>query len=106
MEFLNKVELQGVVGRTDIQSYQKRVVLIFSIVTEYTHTETNGVALTEVNWWNCSKIFSEENPIIPIEKGDWAHVIGRLRQRRYTDQDGNERTINEVVVSEIEKLPR
>ena len=104
MEFLNKVELKGVVGRTIIQSYGSNVVLGFSVVTEYLDTDIVGNQFAETMWWSCTKIYTEVNPNIPIDKGDKAHVIGRLRQRKYTDQSGNEKILYDVVVEKVEKI--
>ena len=101
MEFLNKIELKGVVGKINYADVGEDTKVTFSLVTEHV-TETK---LIETTWFECVGFFTQ----VPtnngrIQKGDHAHVVGRLRIRRYTDADGNEMKLNEVVVQSLEKI--
>lgn len=101
MEFLNKVELKGVVGRVTTTRVADKSVTNFSLMTERINVSKDGLQTCEVTWFNCTT-WNE----IAINKGDYAHCFGRLRQRRYTDQDGAERVIYEVVVDSVTILEK
>lgn len=101
MEFLNKVELKGVVGRVTTSKVFDKSVTNFSLMTEQVNVNKDGLQATEVTWFNCTT-FNE----IAINKGDKAHVLGRLRVRRYTSEDGTERVSCEVVASSVTILEK
>lgn len=101
MEFLNKVELKGVVGRVTTTKVMDKSVTNFSLMTEQVNVNKDGLQATEVTWFYCTT-FNE----IAINKGDHAHVLGRLRIRRYTAEGGAERVSFEVVASSITILDK
>lgn len=101
MEFLNKVELKGVVGRVTTTQVMDFSVTNFSLVTERVNEGRDGLLTTEVTWFNCTT-YNE----IDIHKGDKAHVLGRFRARRYTAEDGTERVSYEVVVLSVTILEK
>lgn len=99
MEFLNKVELRGVVGRVNTTQIMDFSVTNFSLVTERVNVGRDGMLTTEVTWFNCTTYNK-----IEIHKGDKAHVLGRLRVARY--EDGTERVSYEVVVNSVTILEK
>lgn len=101
MEFLNKVELKGVVGRVSTTKVADKNITNFSLMTEQVNVSEDGTQTTEVTWFNCTT-FNE----IAINVGDHAHVLGRLRIRRYIAADGLERVIYEVVVHSVTILDK
>ena len=102
MEFLNKIELRGVVGRVNVSNYGGRQVANFSLVTEYSYASKDGGQVRETMWWQVTAWDSPKNQISNVEKGDFVYVLGRMRQRAYTGQDGEERRVSEVVATEVE----
>ena len=101
MEFLNKVELKGVVGRVSTTKVADKSITNFSLMTEQVNVNKDGLQATEVAWFYCTT-FNE----IAINKGDHAHVLGRLRIRRRTAGDGTERVSCEVVAASITILEK
>lgn len=102
MEFLNKVELKGIVGKaTTTITPNGGYITKFSLVTERTTESEDGALVVETTWFQCTT-----HNEIAISKGDHAHVLGRLRIRKYTDQDGAERVIYEVVVDSVTILDK
>lgn len=101
MEFLNKVELKGVVGRVSTTKVADKSITNFSLITEQVNVNNDGTQTTEIMWFNCTT-FNE----IAINKGDHAHVLGRLRIRRYATKDGAERMSYEVVVDSVTILDK
>ena len=106
MEFLNKVEIKGVVGRINSANYvPHKTCHNFSVVTEYVSNPTNKEqSVVEMTWWGAIAWSDQTPAVVQMKKGDKVHLIGRLRQRRYTDQEGNDRTFSEVVVQSLEIL--
>lgn len=101
MEFINKVELRGVVGRANTIKVADKPITRFSLVTEYvTHPTTDKkgrpIPTVEVTWWNCTLDAEKE-----LKQGDIAHIVGRIRTTTYTDANNIIRHMNEVVVNAI-----
>lgn len=109
MEFMNKIELRGVVGRADVNNVGGRNVCNFSVVTEYSQRDRDGVPSTDVMWFNVSLWEREGQPLdlYPIEKGAWIEVSGRLRQRKYISSiDGLERLSLDVIAQSATVLAK
>jgi single-stranded DNA-binding protein len=109
MEFMNIIQLRGVVGRTDVGSYNGNRVCNFSVVTEYASRDREGNSAVETTWFNASlwEIGGEVNPEIDkIQKGSWVEVTGRLRVRKYIAIDNVERTALDVFARSIKVLKR
>ena len=105
MEFINRIELVGIVGMIRKQTYCGRVVANFSVVTEYSYKEKTGGAVVETTWHNVVAWENGSMPMDLIEKGTQVCVQGRLRCRRYVGENGDPRTCYEVIASNVEILP-
>jgi single-strand DNA-binding protein len=108
MEFLNRIELRGVVGRADVNLYNASQVCNFSVVTENTAVDKEGNSVLESTWFNVTAWGGR--PGIPdlysIQRGGWVRVIGRVRIRRYTNQENEERVSMDILARKVEILPR
>lgn len=106
MEYLNKIELRGVVGVSRLTNCGPTTVCNFSLVTEYAYKGNDGGVVIDVLW--LSVVACGPKPGWPdlsrIQKGSKVHVIGRLRAKRYCDAQGIDRTVYEVVAQELEIL--
>ena len=108
MEFLNKIELKGVVGRAEMNSFNNSQVCNFSVVTEYSTVDKVRNSIIETAWFNVSA-WSGRNDIkdlYNLQKGSWVHVTGRIRVRKYTTQTGEERSAMDVIASKVELLQK
>lgn len=107
MEFLNKIELRGVVGRSEVNSYNGSQVCNFSVVTEYS-TVSQGQSIVETTWFNVSAWGPREGiaPFETIQKGSWVEVKGRVRMRKYTAQNGEERSALDILAREVNMLTK
>lgn len=111
MEFLNKVEIKGIVGDVLANEYGGKTLVSFSVVTEYAYTNPLGQSIVETMWWNCHN-WVEGKDISPvalsIKRGDKVHIIGRLRKRRYVEEGFNgfhhDAETYDVIVSSLELL--
>ena len=105
MEQLNKVELAGIVGKSTLSVVGERQVLNFSVVTERCYKDQNGGAIIETTWHQCTAWESEKIPnevMSAVGRGSKVHLVGRLRNRTYTDQDNAVHHVCEVMVSSLE----
>lgn len=106
MEQLNRVELIGIVGATRISEAGEGRCANFSLVTNYAFQAKDGTAVIETTWHHV--VCFEGKGVYPleeIEKGVSLHVTGRLRRRRFTAGNGDERDYVEVMASRVEKMP-
>ena len=104
MEFLNKVELVGIVGivkETTVGSDSFHIN--FSLVTNYAYRDNRGYPVIETTWHNCSYTGKTR---YDLSKGDHVRLTGRIRRLSYTDASGNPRTSCEIIVNELEVLPK
>ncbi len=101
MDFLNKIELKGVVGRVNVQNVGGKEYANISLVTEHVYKDTNNEGSVIETMWHYVVAWN-----IPegIDKGSKIHVVGRLRARRYTDSEGVDRNMVEVVANKIEVI--
>lgn len=104
MEFLNKIELQGIVGNTNTNNVGDTSVTRFSVCTENSYKSNDGCAVVDCTWHNCIAWASPKNNLSGIKRGAWVHLVGRLRVYRFTSYDGTERTGTEVFVNEVSVL--
>ncbi len=103
MEQLNKIELKGNVGFVRILNVEGKHVIKLSVATNYVYKGRTGEPVIETTWHNVSAWESKGMPdFTKIEKGTKIHVIGRLRNQRYTDSEGQERYSTEVSAYQME----
>lgn len=108
MEFINKIQLRGVVGRADVNLVNNSRVCNFSVVTEYSVKDRDGNPATDITWFNVSAWEGKDvtEDLYAIQKGVWVEVIGRIRLRRYISQDNVERTALDVLARRVKVLER
>ena len=103
MEFLNKIELRGIVGQSSLNRVGDTRICRFSVVTELAYKGNDGTNIIESTWFSC-QIF--EGPGIcnldTITRGAIVHVIGRLKCNRYVDANGNDRVQYEIVARKVD----
>ena len=99
MEFLNKIELRGLVGAVSTRPVCDAICTIFSVVTETAYNSKDGACVIECCWFS---VVSFNAP--KINKGDKVHVVGRLKYVRYYNQDGAERTTYEVIANSVKLI--
>ena len=102
MEFLNSVEITGVVGKVNTQNVSDHKVANISVVTEESFRDANGCAIIETTWFNVVAWQTDKMPDLDtIERGSRVNVKGRLRLKRYVNADGEPRTMSEVVANTV-----
>ncbi len=105
MEQLNKVELRGILGVLRVMPIGDTRYATMSVATNYCYKDAEGCPTIETTWhlvtvWEgkaCADLSS-------LQKGDKIHVIGRLRNRKYVDNAGIERTQIDIIANMLEKI--
>ena len=104
MEYINKVQLAGRVGYVRRRDINGKEVVSFSVAVEETFRKRTGEAVTVTTWFNCEAWEGQNVDTSALETGCEVDVLGRLATRKYTDRDGNERTVTEVKVYSLRFL--
>ncbi|MEZ4780619.1 MAG: single-stranded DNA-binding protein [Flavobacteriaceae bacterium] len=100
----NHVQLIGNVGQeptvTNLESGKK--VARFSLATNENYKDGKGEKQTDTNWHTVIA-WGKVADIIEkfVAKGKEIGIVGKLKTRIYTMDDGNQRYVTEVVADEI-----
>ena len=106
MEFLNRIEIQGIIGMVKITPVGDTRVARFSVCTETTYKGTEGIVI-DCTWFNVTCWQNDEITCLDqLEKGKAVKVSGRVRVQRFTDMNGCDRQCWEVMAHEIEIMER
>lgn len=106
MKSYNHITFKGTLGRdAKINNVGNNKVANFSVATEYGFKTKDGDYQTETTWlnvtaWQGFGICSFDE----LTKGTKVVGSGRLRTRKYTDNQGNEREITEIVVDNLDVI--
>lgn len=104
MEFLNRIEVKGVVGSSRTTTLDNIQTVNFSIATEYCYTDKTGMGVVETTWFTVRGFKGEgisQETIDNLNRGRNVLVIGRIRQHRYVDGNGSEQIIDEIIAQEV-----
>ena len=103
MQFLNKIEIQGIVGNSSIQKVADTRLCRFSVVTELAYKGNDGTNIIESTWFSVTCFQSDKITCLDqLEKEKIVRVLGRVRVQRYTDETGAERNCWEVLAHKLE----
>lgn len=107
---VNKVILLGNCGRDpEVREGSSGKWATFSLATsERAYTNKNGIQVPERTEWHNVVVFGNTVNVVEarVKKGQPLYIEGKLRSRKYTDRNGQERTATEVVVDVLELLNR
>ena len=98
METLNKVEIKGVVGNVHTSSIGDTNITRFSVATTQAYKNWDVGNILETTWHQCT---SFDKKASELKKGDNVHLQGRIRNNRYLDSEGNEKTQCEILVNNL-----
>ncbi len=103
---VNKVILVGNLGRDpEVRTMQSGgKVVSFSVATSENWNDKNSGERREKTQWHRVAIFNEKLGEIAekyLKKGSTVYLEGALESRKFTDKDGQEREITEVVLAQF-----
>lgn len=105
---LNRIELIGLIGSVNTRSIgDNDMVANFSVATNYAYYNSNNQPVIETTWHSVTAFKSGKDiDFDAIAKGNNIHVIGRLKQEKYTDINNIDRVFTNVVASAVEAIPQ
>ena len=102
MEQLNSVSIRGIIGNARVQNIGNTEVVRFSVATDHAYRNRQGEAVLETTWHQVTAFKKDSMPdFTSLVRGAGVEVKGRLRNNRYTDAMGVERTTTEILASEV-----
>lgn len=101
---INSVEIQGIVGSATVTEIGDSKVVRLSVATDTVYTNKEKEKVVETTWHQIESWNKAVKDAEAIKKGVWVNVKGRLRARRYTDNDGGERVFQQILANEITVL--
>ena len=106
MAGLNKVILIGRIGKDpDIHTFDDGTKKIsFSLATTESYRNNSGDWVDQTEWHNIVgfRYLADKS----VAKGDLVYVEGKIKTRKYTDREGNDRYITEIIADKINILVR
>ena len=101
MEYINKVEIRGVVGIVNERIVGDGAIYRLSVCTETISKADNGTLAVDCTWH--SVVYVSDSSSIGFSKGDIVHVFGSLRLRNYVSSRGFEMKVPEIVANKVIK---
>ncbi len=106
MAGLNKVILIGRIGKDpDVHTFEDGTKKIsFSLATTESYRNNSGEWIDQTEWHNIVgfRYLADKS----VAKGDLVYIEGKIKTRKYTDRDGNDRYITEIIADKINILIR
>ena len=102
---INKVELNGFIGiNPEVKKLESgRTCTRFSLATSENYKDKKGEWVKDTTWHNVVVWNNEDTKdSIELKKGSRVQIIGRLKNRKYTDKQGVVRYISEIVANKLE----
>lgn len=97
---INKVILVGNVGKDPVIRYFDKGVakLTFPLATSESYTNQQGETITATEWhnivlWRALAEVAEKT----VRKGSQVYIVGKIRTRSYTDKEGINKYITEIL---------
>ena len=103
MSCINKAILLGNLGRDpEIRTTSDgKPIAQFTLATSETWSAPGGERQTRTEWHRVVVFNDHLVPVVEkfLKKGQKVYVEGQIRSRKWTDQNGQENTIREIVIS-------
>ena len=104
---VNKVILVGRLGRDPETRYMPNgdAITNFSLATDEQWRDRNGERQTRTEWHNVS-LYGKLGEIANqyLRKGSQVFIEGKIQSRKYTDKDGIERMVYNIIGNEMKML--
>jgi len=103
---LNSVTLRGIVGNVRVSNMADTRIVNMTVATNYAYkSQVVQSVIIETTWHHV--VGFEKTLKIDLDKlskGDKVEIKGRIRNQRYTGEDGVERAMSEIMASQITRL--
>ncbi|MFP4557815.1 MAG: single-stranded DNA-binding protein [Bacteroidales bacterium] len=103
---MNKVQLQGFLGQdAEVRTFDSgRTLISLRMATNESYKNSNGEWITNTTWHNVAhwRTKMDESLRDDLKKGALVSVNGKINTRKYSDKEGKDRYITEVVAQKVE----
>lgn len=104
MSKTNSVRLIGHLGQDPklVSNSENSSVVSFSLATNEVYKDAQGNKATRTEWHNIVSFGRVANLIIQYcKRGEFIMLNGRLQTRQYTNKEGQQRYVTEIITEEI-----
>ena len=102
MEFINRIELRGIVGNASYNRIGESQVCRFSLATDYAYKDRDGNPVVDTTWFNITAWEGKNiTNLGAVVRGAIVQVGGRVRTYRYTTASGEEKSSWEVIARRL-----
>lgn len=104
---VNRVELQGYLGRdAEVKKFDSgRALVTFSLATSESYKNSKGEWVNNTAWHNITLWQNGKKPDADyLKKGALVRIEGKLNTRKYTDREGKDRYVTEIVAQRAEPV--
>ena len=99
---LNRVEVRGIIGNVRLTKISDTICAKVTVATNYAYKAKDSSCIIETTWHN---VVAFEGKYIKgldkLERGSKVSVTGRLKNNRFTGADGLEKSVLDVIASEL-----
>ncbi|NOQ27845.1 MAG: single-stranded DNA-binding protein [Bacteroidales bacterium] len=107
MKTINKVEIQGFLGGdAEEKTFESgRTLISMNIATNESYKNKKDEWVKNTTWHNVTYWKNKKDEKLDfLKKGELISVSGKLNTRKYTDKNGQERYVTEVVAQKMEQI--
>ena len=107
MRTYQSITILGRVGQAPIVRNSSSKIVSISLATSRSFKPANSTEWQEeTTWHNCTTFGTIAERAEKFQKGDLVLVVGEIRTRKYTGNDGVERTVYEVHAHSVQLMDR
>lgn len=104
MTQLNRIELIGYIGNIKVEEIAQTKIARLTVATNLCYKNRQNETVIETTWTYVTAFEGKNINLDGLQKGTPVHVIGRLRNQRYADCDGEVRYSTDVLASVMERI--
>ncbi len=104
---VNKVEIKGFLGKDAVtKTFESgRTLVSLSVATNESYKNTKDEWVTNTAWHNIAYWRNKKDENLDfLKKGTMIVVSGKLNTRMYTDKQGQNRYITEIIAQKLEQV--
>lgn len=103
IQTINKIEILGRIGMEPrVSTAGTTQIARFSVATNEVYRDKTGTIREDTTWHNVAVWQGKTvNSFDGLRKGVWVHIVGRIRNAKYKDVQGEDKFFSEVVATQI-----
>lgn len=102
--YLNHVEQIGIIKDIRVSTVKEKKMAEFTVMTQYSYKKSDFQSVLVMTHVSVTAFEGRFVKLDGLEEGSVVHFFGRLRNKRYTTNDGISKYSLEVFASAVERL--